>query len=1138
MSQNQENNKIEKSQTALKEELILGFWKENNVFQKSLEKESPEGDFVFYDGPPYATGEPHYGHLLPGTIKDVIPRYKTMRGFRVARQWGWDCHGLPIENLIEKELGLKSKKEIEAFGIDKFNAAARDSVLRYESTWNEMIPRTGRFVDMANPYMTMTPNYMESVWWVFKSLHDKGLVNKGFKTMHICPRCETPLANFEVNQGYADIKDLTVTAKFKLKDPEKNGFPINTYFLAWTTTPWSLPGNVALVVGDDIDYVKVRSGEEIFIVAKELVSKVFKETPFEILKELKGKDLVGLSYNPPFDYYVDQVENSENGWKVYGADFVTTEDGTGIVHIAPAFGSDDLAVGQKYNLPFIQHVNIRGEFKPEVTDFAGLVVKKKDDSMSADIEIVKYLAGKELLFSKEKITHSYPLCWRCDTPLLNYATDSWFIDVPKIKDRLLANNAKTTWVPEHVRDGRFGKWLEGARDWAVSRSRYWGTPLPVWQKENGDFVVLGGVDELKKHAKKSGNKYIFIRHGEGEHNLKNICSGGIEDAYRLTEKGIAQAEESGEELQSKGITKIIASPFVRTKETAQIVAGKIGFDAGAIETDIRLRELGWGDFNGKQYPEFFAYRDAHMKLFDDKIPNGESYQDVKTRMGEFLYEMESKYQNEVILVVTHGVAFEVVPSIITGVRKVESKKIKDSITQPTGTFQEYDFTPLPHNENYELDLHRPYIDTIELVDEEGNKMNRVEDVFDVWFDSGSMPYAKVHYPFENKDEFEKKFFPANFIAEGQDQTRGWFYTLSVLGTALFDTLPFETVVVNGMVLAEDGKKMSKRLKNYPEISYMLDKYGADAVRLFLMSSPAVHAEDVNFVEKTVGEIASKVIGRLQNSLEFYKLYENGEAVDGWSDHVLDRWIVARIKQSHGEMVDALETYTVDKACRPFFDLIDDLSTWYVRRSRDRFKDEGADKLRALGTMRFVLKSIAQMMAPFTPFVAETVYQSIQEEGSPISVHLTNLPGKVEFDEKIIEDMKSVREIVRLGLEARQKAGIKVRQPLSKLSIQSEISTELLELIADEVNIKQVVFGTEFALDTEITPELKREGDYRELVRMVQDLRKERDLIPSDKISLTLPEMYKEIIVGFEEDLQKTVGADNVTFGDALDLEKI
>ncbi|MEZ4114002.1 MAG: class I tRNA ligase family protein [Candidatus Paceibacterota bacterium] len=581
----------QKSEVALKEEEVLKFWNEKKIFQKTLDKKSPKGDFVFYDGPPFATGTPHYGHLLPGTMKDVIPRFKTMQGYHVSRRWGWDCHGLPIENLVEKELGLATKKDIEDFGIEKFNEAARASVLRYEKVWKETIPRVGRWVDMDDPYMSMQPTFMETGWWIFGELYKKNLITKGFKAMHLCPRCETTLANFEVNQGYKDITDLSLIAEFELVEEP------GTFVLAWTTTPWTLPGNVALAVGEDVDYVKVKIENEFFVIAKNLLEKVLKDKTFEIVSDFKGKELLGKSYKPLFDYYEkdEKLENRDRGWKIYGADFVTTEDGTGVVHIAPAFGSDDMELGKKNNLPFVQHVTKSGHFKPEVTDFAGKFVKPKDDHQSADIEVVKNLAHRGFLFSKEKYTHSYPHCWRCDTPLLNYATDSWFLDTPQIKDRMIKNNQTTKWVPENLRDGRFGNWLEGAREWALSRSRFWGTPLPVWQTSDGrDTLVISSEDELMRKSGDQITKIIFVRHGQSVKNLIGLFSDEIND-LPLTSEGKKQAREAGERLKSEGVDFIYSSPVLRTKQTAEIISKAVGGVevVGARAYRSRQWNLGW-----------------------------------------------------------------------------------------------------------------------------------------------------------------------------------------------------------------------------------------------------------------------------------------------------------------------------------------------------------------------------------------------------------------------------------------------------------------------------------------------------------------------------------------------------------------
>ncbi len=927
---------------------VLSFWEKNEIFKKTLEKTKGGDRFSFNDGPPFATGLPHYGHILASVLKDSVLRFKTMQGFHVRRVWGWDCHGLPIENLVEKEIGLKNKADVEEFGIDKFNEAARASVMKYDVEWKKMIPRIGRWIDMEGAYKTMDAGYIESVWWAFKTLYEKELIYKGFKSMQICPRCETTLSSSEVSDGYKDITDISVTARFQIEGES------NKFILAWTTTPWTLPGNVALAVNKDEEYSEVLFEDNVYVVASALAEKVFEGKEYSVEKKMKGEDLVGLKYKPLFDYYSSQegLKNKENGWKVYSADFVTMEDGTGIVHIAPAFGSDDMDLGKANNLPFVQHVAMGGKMKPEVTDFAGISVKPKDDHQSMDILILKKLASTDSIFAKQKMVHSYPHCWRCDSPLLNYAADSWFVNVPKIKDRLMEKNKETNWVPEGMRDGRFGNWLENARDWAISRSRFWGAPLPVWDcKECKKQMVFGSQEEL-----------------------------------------LAQVDDP------------------------------------------------------KKYSDDF-------------------------------------------------------------------------------------------------DFHRPYIDDVKVKCECGGDMERVPYVFDCWFESGSMPYAQFHYPFENEKEF-KNNFPADFIAEGLDQTRGWFYSMMVLSVALFDEVPFKNVIVNGMVLAEDGQKMSKKLKNYPDPSDVLNKYGADAVRYYLLASPVVHAEYLSLSEKGIDEVLKKVIMRLMNVLSFYEMYSGADDIkkEKESENVLDKWITARLKELAFQETKSLESYELDKAFRPIGDFVDDLSTWYIRRSRDRFKsDDENEKLEAIVTTRKILLEVSKLIAPVMPFLAEHIYKILK--GKEESVHLENWVEEKEMslekdEEKLLSNMQEVRSVVSLALEARAKAGIKVRQPLAKVTVKNkalEEEKDLHSLILDEVNIKGISFDDSIAedvmLDTEITEELKREGQFRDLVRIVQDIRKKNGLVPSDVIDLNVStnEEGESIVNEFADTLKSTAIIKNITF---------
>lgn len=1145
---NTENNTKKKSKTAQSEESILSFWQENNIFEKTLEKPSPNGDFVFYDGPPFATGLPHYGHLLAGTIKDIIPRYKTMQGYRVPRKWGWDCHGLPIENLIEKELGLETKKDIEDYGIEKFNDAARNSVLRYENEWKRYVPRSGRFIDMDNAYMAMDASYMESIWWVFGQLHKKGLTKEGFKAMHLCPRCETTLANFEVNQGYKDVTDISVTAKFELQDEP------GTFLLAWTTTPWTLPGNVALAVGADIDYVKVKDKHDegpTFVVGKELCEKVFEGKEYEIVAELKGSDLAGKSYIAPFDYYQNdpELENTKNGWKILTADFVTTEDGTGIVHIAPAFGTDDMQLGEMHDLPFVQHVAKSGAFKHVFAktidggDFAGMLVKQKNDLMSADIEIIKRLAHDGKLFSKKKLVHSYPHCWRCDTPLLNYATTSWYVDVPSIKNQLITSNEKVNWVPEHVGQGRFGKWLDGARDWALSRSRFWGTPLPVWQSVDGEETfVAGSFEEMLGRIKTSGNQYFGLRHGESQSNINGIINAQLGTDNPLTEKGRQQVIDSLSDIPDD-IDYVFVSPIQRTQETAHIIKDHLGLSDEQYIIDERLTETNLGsEWEGKKWEdahteEYFA---SNKDFIDLKLAkDSESIRDVYKRSMEFLFDLEKKYANKKILIVSHG---GILRAMEFGNHKYGRPAMAhafwDEYRLPKNAqLLAFNFKPFPHDEEYVIDIHRPHIDDVVIVSEKGEDMKRISDVFDVWFDSASMPYAQQHYPFENKESFDNSF-PAQFIAEGLDQTRGWFYVMTVIGNALFGKTPFENVIVNGLILGEDGKKMSKSLKNYPDPYDMFDSVGADAIRLYMIHSPVVRAEEFAFVEKGVREVASKVMGRLRNIVSLYEMYKGDVEHESISDseNILDQWIIARLSELENEVRSNLEKYELDRAARPIFDFVDDFSTWYIRRSRDRFKgDDVEDKKQALGTTRKVLLETAKIIAPFVPFVAEEIWQNLKVEEMEDSVHLATWPQIGEVHKDILHQMFEIREVISELLQLRSDSKIKVRQPLASatVSINENLPQGFIDLIKDEINIKEVIakWGEVVSLDTNITPELQAEGNMRELLRQIQSLRKSSGLEPQDIVNLiiqTSPEGQK-LMENFDNEIKSTAGVKEFNF---------
>ena len=1108
-----EHEKPETSEAAKREEEILAFWNEHKTFEKSLAQTEGGEEFVFYDGPPFATGLPHHGHILAGTIKDALPRYKTMRGFHVRRRWGWDCHGLPLENIIEKELGIKTKRDIEEMGVGKFNRAARAAVLRYADEWKRIVPRMGRWVDMENDYKTMDTTYTESVWWAFKSLHDKDLVKEDYKVMPFCPRCGTTLSNFEMSQGYKDIKDLTAVAKFELEEEP------GTYVLAWTTTPWTLPGNVALAVGKDIEYVKWSDEKGTYVAAKHFYTTRGFEAP---ATPVDVDDLIGKTYKPLFPGVVDSivagVERDKLGsiFHIYPGDFVTTDEGTGIVHIAPAFGEEDLKLGRAHGLPVVHHVDRDGRMLEAVPAVAGRLAKPKHDWKETDKLIVEYLGDK--IFLAEEKEHSYPHCWRCDTPLLNYASSSWFVTVPKFKDKLVAENAKIDWVPSAIGQNRFGDWLKNARDWSVSRTRYWGAPIPVWRNETtGALKFIGSIQDLKRYAKKSTNNYYVVRHGQAENNVRKEMDSTNEKKWPLTKKGVAQAHATAQSLKGKGITLIYSSPFARAHETACIIAAELGIPNEAIIFDDRLRELQVGELSGKSSAEFFLWRQS--REYDKKFPGGESTMDARNRFAHFFQEFDHTHKDTSVLVVTHGIGLELLRPIEEGSNAKETKRLVQTDLPRNAEMRHFKYTPVPQNEEHELDLHRPYIDDYEMIDDDGATLRRVSDVFDCWFESGSMSYAQDHYPFEKKNFNPEggflrssKGYPADFIAEGLDQTRGWFYSLLVLGVALFGKASYKNVIVNGLILAEDGRKMSKSLKNYPEPMEIVEKYGADALRLYLLSSPLMRSEDLRFSERGVQEVGNKVLGRLHNMLVFYQTYAPAEKAATKSNDLLDKWILSRLAEVRDEMTDGLDRYELDRATRPLAELVDDLSTWYLRRSRDRIKSSPE----AASTLRSVLRETALLLAPFAPFYAEYLFRAIRNENDTESVHLAPWPEAGAVDKALLTSMTQTRALASEALQLRQKATIKVRQPLALLSIPGTLSEEFRAILAEEVNVKEVRDGqTEVLLETNLTPELVREGDVREFMRAVSDARKEMGLSQKDIVSLTIAEVAKETLAHAE-----------------------
>ena len=898
------------------EEAVLSFWKEKKIFQKSLESTGGNDAFVFFDGPPFATGLPHYGHLLAGTLKDIVPRYWTMRGRYVERRFGWDCHGLPVENEMEKEFKVSGKKDIERIGIHLFNEACRSIVLRYTGQWETVVNRMGRWVDFENQYRTMDPAFMESIWWVFGQMWNKGLIYQGFRVQPYCPRCATPLSNFEVTEGYKDVQGPSITVCFPLANDSK------TKALVWTTTPWTLPSNVALAVGPKITYVKIQDKEDVFVMAKDRVAAYYKDlSSVKIIEEFPGTRLVGLAYEPLFDYF---KQLSPGLFHITAADFVSTEDGTGIVHIAPAFGEDDFGVGEKLGLPIVCPVDDEGKFTKEIPEFAGKTVYDADDA------IIRMIKGRGRLVHRGTIQHRYPFCYRCDTALIYKAITTWFMKIGPLKANMLDNNKRIHWVPSHLQNGRFGKGIESAPDWNISRNRYWGTPIPVWVCGCGHKECVGSLSDL------------------------HLLAGGGDEAR-------------GKKAHHEAVQ--------------------------SVQEDIRKHA-------GRKFAEF----------------------GIDPSWAE----------------------------------KLERVELKDA------------------------DIHRHVVDTLQVKCPRCNEaMKRTPEVLDCWFESGSMPYAQIHYPFENKARFDDSF-PADFIAEGLDQTRGWFYTLTVIASALFNKEAFKNVVVNGIILSEDGKKLSKRLKNYAPPEEVLDKFGADALRLFLINSPAVKAEDLRFSEQGVLEMSRAVLLPFWNAYAFFVTYAN---VDGWRpsgaqppDTVmeLDSWIISLLNDVIGKVNVEMEAYNLCKVVPVIVDYIDNLTNWYIRRSRRRFWKSGndEDKEAAYQTLYYVLVTFSRVIAPFLPFLSDSIYRNLTaalpDEEKMESVHLTKYPecDQIHFDGPTIAKMAKIRQIVAMGHSLRARFLLKNRQPLSAVTviIRDDAASALLSnakgLIAEELNVKEVVFSTD------------------------------------------------------------------------------
>ncbi len=1092
------------------EQKILQDWKEQDIFGQTLRKPAPRGRFVFFDGPPTANGMPHIGHVETRVFKDLIPRFKTMQGFSVDRKAGWDTQGLPVEIEVEKLLGISGKKGIEAFGVEKFNAQARESVWKYKGLWEQMTERIGFWLDVDHPYITYSNDYIESLWWIFKQAWDLKLLEQDFKVIPYCPRCGTALSSHEVAQGYQLVKEPSVYIKFELVDEP------GTFVLAWTTTPWTLPGNVALAVDQDFDYVKVQAADGTkLILAKALLHKLKSEDQ-TIVETMKGKELVGKSYRPLFDFIDLTKTTGKKAYYIADADFVTTEDGTGVVHTAVMYGIEDFDLGKKLDLPTVHTVDEQGKFNELVTPWVGREVK--DAEGKTQQLVIDWLRDHGQLYRLEEYEHDYPFCWRCKHALLYYAKTTWFIRMTALQKELQANNEQINWYPRHIQHGRFGEWLREVKDWAISRERYWGTPLPIWTcADCGKQECIGSYAELALRLP-TRNKYFFIRHAESIINTKGVLNTVLEnkDIAPLSEKGSLQAKQAAKDLHDKQVDVIFSSPFRRAKETADIIASEKGM---AVTVDERLREFLVGPvFEGKTLAEYhaaFPTSDRQMRLTTSAV-GGETWLDMRTRLFAFMREIDARFEGKSIVVVTHG------DPVLMMKWAAELRPVAqiDEIEYPShASPHEIRFVADLFRADGSFDPHRPFLDDLVLTCDCGGSMKRVPEVADTWFDSGSMPFAQWHYPFENKAAIDDgTAYPADFISEAIDQTRGWFYTLLAVSTILqkagvVKEPPFKNVVVLGHVLDAKGKKLSKSDKNYIDPMTVIDQYGADAVRWFLYTANQPW-DSKNFDPKIVEEGIRKTFLIWMNVVSFWELYTQESAVAApVSEHILDRWIRAAEAKTVQRTTELLEQYDITTAARGIGEFITELSTWYVRRSRDRMK--GADVATVSAQLRRTLLTVSKLMAPFTPFLAEAMYRRVG--GPTASVHLEDWPSAEAVDEDLIADMQEAREVVEEVLALRAKAGIKVRQPLRQLVTKHTVAESLHEIVCDELNVKEIharatalpngeewVTSEQSALDISLDDELREEGYYRDLVREVNALRKKAGLTPSDQIIVYCP----------------------------------
>jgi len=1147
------------------EEQILKDWKDKDIFKKTLAKDSPKGNFVFFDGPPTANGIPHIGHVETRAFKDIIPRFKTMQGFHVERKAGWDTQGLPVELEVEKDLGISGKKDIEKFGIAEFNAKAKESAWKYKDLWEKMTNRVGFWLDTENPYVTYQPEYIESLWWIFKQIWDQKLLIQDYKVVPYCPRCGTALSSHEVAQGYQNVADTSVYVKFELVDEP------GTFVLAWTTTPWTLPGNVALAVSPDLTYVKVngydpkRGKNEYWILEKnswERLNKKFgeseyghhveegSETPLdtgEIVWEKKGSELVGKKYTPLFDFLDLEKESGKKAYYITDADFVTTEDGTGVVHTAVMYGEDDFQLGQKLDLPKVHTVDLQGKFNELVKPWAGWEVKDSDPAVEGKTTktILAYLTEHNKLYKTEKYKHDYPFCWRCKHPLLYYAKTSWFIQMSKLRNELIANNETINWYPNHIKEGRFGEWLREVKDWAISRERYWGTPIPIWRCDNPDCShqeCLGSYQELLDHVP-ARNRYIFARHGESIINVQKVLNTLPEnkDIAPLTDLGKKQAEQLAKKMKDVQVDAIYSSPFIRAKQTAEIVA--TDKQMGVIE-DVRLSEFLIGTaYEGKSYDEYHVtFPTTNRKLrFHQASPNGETWLDVRRRMMAFLKELDDTNVGKTFLIISHADPVMVAQWAISMQPETTLPEAYPDHAMPV----EVKYASALYQPDGSFDPHRPFVDGVKFPCAlcKTGTMQRIPEVADAWFDSGAMPFAQHHYPFENKEKIDEgENYPADYISEAIDQTRGWFYTLLAISTLLQKSQAikkpsYTNVVVLGHLNDAKGRKLSKSLKNYGNLDELFDTHGADALRWFMYTTNQPW-DSKNFDPKIVDEGVKKTFLILMNVVSFYKMYVGPMGAYQQSVHPLDRWVVSLLDQLVSDVTTRLESYDITGAARAIAGFITELSTWYVRRSRDRFKNEHAPIVAA--TLQHCLMTVSKLLAPFTPFLAEHMYHEVG--GTQESVHLEDWPQAGKVDEKLLVDMETARKVVEQGHALRAKSGLKVRQPLQQVVTTEQLRPDLDDIVRDELNVKELhqadklpsgnewAVGEHVALDITVTDELKEEGLFRDLIREFNALRKIAKLQPSDTIvaHVQANTVAAKIVERFAQEFLQQVRATAVT----------